>query len=62
MNSFMDKLNNRLVDSLHEDYPIGAAQGKMSVIIYFYHLYRSCGEERYREVAESFLDQLMEKD
>ena len=62
MNSFMDKLNNRLVDSLHEDYPIGAAQGKMSVIIYFYHLYRSCGEERYQEVAESFLDQLMEKD
>lgn len=62
MNSFMDKLNNRLVDSLHENYPIGAAQGKMSVIIYFYHLYRSCGEERYREIAESFLDQLMEKD
>lgn len=61
MNKQIDELNKRLLQSIEKPYPIGLAQGKMGICIYFYHLSRIEQEEQYKIIAEELLDEILEK-
>lgn len=60
MNKQIDKLNTKLLQSLEKPYPVGLAQGKMGICIYFYHLSRIEQEEKYKTMAGQLLDEILE--
>lgn len=61
MNKQIDELNKRLLQSIEKPYPIGLAQGKMGMCIYFYHLSKNEQEDTYKSIAEQLLDNVLEK-
>lgn len=61
MNNRIDELNKKLLQSIEKPYPVGLAQGKMGICIYFFHLSRIEQDDKYKIIAEQLLDDLLEK-
>jgi hypothetical protein len=61
MQKQIEKLNEKVLRSIGETYPIGLAQGEMGICIYFYYLFRIEGNENYKKIAEQLLDDTLNK-
>lgn len=61
MNKYTYELNKYLLQLLGESYPIGLAQGKMGICIYFYHLSRIEQKEKYNTKADKLLEDILKK-
>lgn len=55
----IDKLNDKLIASAGDKWPIGLADGKMGLCLYFYYLSRWKGKEEYKQIAEKLLDDIV---
>lgn len=56
MKECFNQLNQRLLSSLNNRYPIGLAHGRVGVSIYFYHLSRLEGNMDYQVIAKQIFD------
>lgn len=59
MNTTIHILNGTLISSLNDtDIPLGLADGKMGICIYFYILSRYEKNKEYENIAENILDEI----
>lgn len=54
-------LNDKLVNFSDKDYPLGIFSGKMGLCIYFYYLSRWEKNEKYKYIADKYLDDIFEQ-
>lgn len=61
MEKLIDKLNERIIHTVNESYPISLFHGEMGLCIYFYYLYRIKMNVSYKNTAECLLDDVLKK-
>jgi hypothetical protein len=52
-------LNDKLIESLDDTYPIGLGDGKMGLCIYYYYLSRWEEKDEYKQMADKLLDDVV---
>jgi hypothetical protein len=55
----IDVLNDQLLESLDDKYPIDLTNGKMGFCIYYYYLFRWEEKEEFKQIAEKLLDDVV---
>jgi hypothetical protein len=55
----IDVLNNKLLSSVNDTYPIGLVNGKLGLCIYYYYLSHWEKKEEFKQVAEKWLDDIV---
>lgn len=61
MKEQIEELNKILLQLIDKTYPVGVAQGKIGISIYFYHLSQIEQYENYKTIAEQLLDDTLGK-
>lgn len=57
----IDILNNKLISSIDDRYPIDLVYGKMGICIYLYYISRWEEKEEYKQTADKLLDEIINK-